>query len=167
MESLKSISVDILSSLFDLSLSYIQGDFSVLPKVPFSYRGSFSACVEYIRGKCGKHHSEHLKEVDEEGWSSEHKECILKKLKEADSEHHRRKNKERFSEMNWRIDVALSTNSLSRVLKPEVQFKLCNGSEETEFHMTVAQFQEFRRQTATIIKDIFTMEQFAFIRNLK
>ena len=33
--------------------------------------------------------------------------------------------------------------------------------------MTIPQFQELRRQTATIIKDILTMDQFAFIRNLK
>ena len=167
MEALKSLSVEILGSLLDLSISYIQGAFEVLSKVPFTYRDSFSFCVEYLRLKCGKHSNEYSKEVEEEAWSPSHKECVLAKLNFMDSEYSKRKNKERLQDMTWRIDVALSTNSLSRVLKPEVQLKLCTGSDNIDFHMTVAQFQELRRQTATVIKDMFTMEQFAFIRNLK
>lgn len=167
MDSLKSLSSEILGSLLDLSRSYIQGDYKVLSKVPFSYRNAFSSCVEYMRSKCGKHFSDYSKEVEEENWNSDLKECILERLKEMDSEYQRQKNKDRLNEMTWRIDVALSTNSLSRVLKPEVQVKLTSGEEEINFHMTVAQFQEFRRQTASLIKDIFAMDQFAFIRNLK
>lgn len=167
MELLKTVPTETFSTLLSLSISYIQGDFEVLPKVPFTYRDLFSTCVEYLRSKCGKHSTEYLKEVDEDNWSSEHKACLLEKLDFMNSEFSKRKNKERLNEMNWRIDVALSTNSLSRVLKPEVQFKLANATENSEFHMTVQQFQEFRRQTATLIKDIFTMEQFTFIRNLK
>jgi len=68
--------------------------------------------------------------------------------------------------MSWRIDVALSTNSFSKVLKPEVQVKMTKGDEEISFHMTVQQFQEFRRHTAGILKDMFALDQFAFIRNL-
>lgn len=167
MDSLKSLQPEHISSLFDLARGYIQGDFSMLSKVPFSYRGIFSACVEYLRSKCGKHYSEYSKELDDENWAVEAKAVVLEKLREMDSEYERRKNKERLSEMNWRIDVALSTNSLSRVLKPEVQIKMKNTDEEFAFHMTIPQFQELRRQTASVLKDTFTMEHFAFIRNLK
>jgi hypothetical protein len=167
MDSLKSLQPDHLSSLFDLANSYIQGSYEVLSRVPLSYRGAFSSSVEYIRSKSGKHFSEYSKEIEEDGWPAGLKSTVLEKLKTFDNEYERRKNKERLKEMTWRIDVALSTNSLSRVLKPEIQVKMVRDNEEITFHMTVAQFQEFRRQTASILKDIFTMEHFAFIRNLK
>eukprot|EP00358_Blepharisma_japonicum_P000713 CAMPEP_0202947392 /NCGR_PEP_ID=MMETSP1395-20130829/11566_1 /ASSEMBLY_ACC=CAM_ASM_000871 /TAXON_ID=5961 /ORGANISM="Blepharisma japonicum, Strain Stock R1072" /LENGTH=38 /DNA_ID= /DNA_START= /DNA_END= /DNA_ORIENTATION= len=38
---------------------------------------------------------------------------------------------------------------------------MTNGEKEISFHMTVAQFQELRRQTAGILKDMFTLDQFA------
>lgn len=167
MDLLKSLNPDHVSSLFDLANSYIQGDYEVLSRVPFTYRSSFSYCVEYIRSKCGKHMNEYSKEVEEDPWPVNLKPIVLQKLKDFDNEYERRKNKERLKEMNWRIDVALSTNSLSRVLKPEIQVKLTRNTEEIIFHLTVQQFQEFRRQTASILKDIFTMEHYAFIRNLK
>jgi COMM domain len=166
MDNLKTLSTAVINPLLELSKDYIQGDFKSLSKVPFSYRDDFSACVEYLRSKCGKHYSEYSKEIEDDNWPIEIKESLLEKIKDMDTEHYRRKHKDRLSEMNWRIDVALSTNSLSRVLKPEVHFKLLHGDEKTEFHMTVAQFLELRRQTASIIKDVLTMDQFAFIKNL-
>jgi hypothetical protein len=167
LQSLKSLPPDSLSSLLDLSRLYIQGDFSVLSKVPFSYRVPFSSCIEYTRSKCGKHFSDYSKEVEDEAWPASLKPVVLEKLTLMDCEDERKRSQERMNEMDWRIDVALSTNSLSRVLKPEVQMKMRCAKEEIEFHMTVQQFQELRRQTANLIKDMFSMDQFAFIRNLK
>lgn len=167
MDLLKSLQPDHLVSLLDLANTYIQGDFEVLGKVPFSYRNHVSACIEYLRSKCGKHFNDYSKEIEEESWPAASKAALLDKLKDLDCEYQRRRSKDRLGEMNWRIDVALSTNSLSRVLKPEIQVKLTKDKEEIIFHMTVQQFQEFRRQTATVLKDIFTMEHYAFIRNLK
>ena len=167
MDNLKTLNPEIFGTLLDLSIAYIQGDFQVLSKVPFSSRNSFSSTVEYLRTKCGKHSSEYIKEIEEENWDAEHKSLVIEKMKEYDSDFYRRKNKNRINDANWRIDVSLSTNSLSRVLKAEIQCRLSNGSEDTDFHMNVAQFQELRRQTASLIKDVFSMDQFAFIRNLK
>jgi hypothetical protein len=100
MEILKTIPVDNLGQILVLSRNYIEGDYSVLSKVPFSYRPVFSASVEYLRQKCGKHYSDYSKEVEEENWALEYKECVLSKLKEMDSEHYRRNHKERLNDIN-------------------------------------------------------------------
>ncbi|CAG9327626.1 unnamed protein product [Blepharisma stoltei] len=167
MESLKTLSADNLSALFGLSSKYLLQDFTVLKQIPFSQRENFTICIEYLRKKCGKHSSEYLHQIEEENWPSALKDVVIRNLTEIDTEFRRRQEKERLVDINWRIDVSLSTNSFSKVLRPEVQVKMTNGEKEISFHMTVAQFQELRRQTAGILKDMFTLDQFAFIRNLK
>lgn len=167
MENLKKLSPENLSALFQLAIKYLRQDFSALKQVPYSQRENFSASIDYLRKKCGKHSSEFLLQIDEENWQDPLKEIVLSTLIEMNTEFQRKQEKSRPLDMNWRIDVALSTNSLSKVLKPEVQVKMTNGEQEVSFHMNVAQFQELRRQTAGLLKDMFTLDQFAFIRNLK
>ncbi|XP_069603181.1 COMM domain-containing protein 5 [Ranitomeya imitator] len=63
-------------------------------------------------------------------------------------------------DMRWRVDVAISTSSLSRALQPSIlmQMKLSNG-ESHRFEVPVAKFQELRYNVALLLKEMNDLER--------
>ncbi|XP_062249496.1 COMM domain-containing protein 5 [Platichthys flesus] len=60
----------------------------------------------------------------------------------------------------WRVDVAISTSSLSRALQPSVlmQMKLSDGS-LSRFEVPVSKFQDLRYNVALILKEMNNLEK--------
>lgn len=65
-----------------------------------------------------------------------------------------------LEEFKWRVDVAISTGSLSRALQPSVlmQMKLSDGSFQ-QFEVPVSKFQELRYNVALILKEMNDLEK--------
>ncbi|KAJ8396496.1 hypothetical protein AAFF_G00018020 [Aldrovandia affinis] len=65
-----------------------------------------------------------------------------------------------IEEFRWRVDVAISTSSLSRALQPSIlmQMKLTNGSSH-RFEVPVNKFQELRYNVALILKEMNDLEK--------
>ncbi|KAG9478440.1 hypothetical protein GDO78_013455 [Eleutherodactylus coqui] len=63
-------------------------------------------------------------------------------------------------DMRWRVDVAISSSSLSRALQPSIlmQMKLSNG-ESHRFEVPVAKFQELRYNIALLLKEMNDLEK--------
>ncbi|XP_018425543.1 PREDICTED: COMM domain-containing protein 5-like [Nanorana parkeri] len=63
-------------------------------------------------------------------------------------------------DLRWRVDVAISTSSLSRALQPSIlmQMKLSNG-ESHRFEVSVAKFQELRYNVALLLKEMNDLEK--------
>ncbi|CAI9596352.1 unnamed protein product [Staurois parvus] len=63
-------------------------------------------------------------------------------------------------DLRWRVDVAISTSSLSRALQPSIlmQMKLSNG-ESHRFEVSVGKFQELRYNVALILKEMNDLEK--------
>ncbi|XP_063793425.1 COMM domain-containing protein 5 isoform X1 [Pseudophryne corroboree] len=68
-------------------------------------------------------------------------------------------------DLRWRVDVAISTSSLSRALQPSIlmQMKLSNG-ESHRFEVPVAKFQELRYNVALILKEINDLEKKSILK---
>ena len=66
----------------------------------------------------------------------------------------------------WRVDVAISTSSLQRALRPGilVEAELSDGS-LLNFEMTVEEFQDLRYNVARVLRDLEDLER-APIMNL-
>lgn len=156
MEVLKSENPKHLGALLGLAKKYLDKDYQVLGEVPASKQQAFTECVKYLRDKAWKTNSK--EEVEQEPWTPDQKSVVLEALSGSDLQ---------GVDTQWRIDVALTTNSLSKVLRPEIFLKLSDGTKSTQFHMNAEQFQELRRQTAALMKDMFALDQLAFIQNLK
>ena len=64
-----------------------------------------------------------------------------------------------LEDLDWRIDVTISTGSMSRVLKPSIlmQFNLSDGNDSL-FQLNLEKFQELRYQVATVLKEMQNME---------
>ncbi|XP_053284581.1 COMM domain-containing protein 5 [Pleuronectes platessa] len=65
-----------------------------------------------------------------------------------------------IEQFKWRVDVAISTSSLSRALQPSVlmQMKLSDGS-LSQFEVPVSKFQELRYNVALILKEMNNLEK--------
>uniref|UniRef100_F6QHB0 COMM domain-containing protein 5 n=1 Tax=Xenopus tropicalis TaxID=8364 RepID=F6QHB0_XENTR len=70
-----------------------------------------------------------------------------------------------LEDMRWRVDVAISTSSLSRALQPSilVQLKLSDGTSH-RFEVPVAKFQELRYNVALILKEMNDLEKRSILR---
>ncbi|XP_075040375.1 COMM domain-containing protein 5 [Mixophyes fleayi] len=68
-------------------------------------------------------------------------------------------------DLRWRVDVAISTSSLSRALQPSIlmQMKLSNG-ESHRFEVPVAKFQELRYNVALILKEMNDLEKKSILK---
>eukprot|EP01091_Cochliopodium_minus_P005102 TRINITY_DN15082_c0_g1_i1.p1 TRINITY_DN15082_c0_g1~~TRINITY_DN15082_c0_g1_i1.p1 ORF type:complete len:206 (+),score=51.69 TRINITY_DN15082_c0_g1_i1:55-672(+) len=64
-----------------------------------------------------------------------------------------------IEEMDWRVDVTISTGSMSRVLKPSIlmQLDLSDGN-KTLFQLNLEKFQELRYQVANVLKEMQNIE---------
>lgn len=70
-----------------------------------------------------------------------------------------------LQEFKWRVDVAISTGSLSRALQPSVlmQLRLNDGSVQ-QFQVPVAKFQELRYNVALILKEMNDLEKRSILK---
>ncbi|KAG8448275.1 hypothetical protein GDO86_015389 [Hymenochirus boettgeri] len=69
------------------------------------------------------------------------------------------------TDMRWRVDVAISTSSLSRALQPSIlmQLKLSDGASH-RFEVPVAKFQELRYNVALILKEMNDVEKRSILK---
>lgn len=69
-----------------------------------------------------------------------------------------------LAQLKWRVDVTISTSSLSRVLKPSVivQMALSDGSIKT-FEMQVDQFHQLRYNVAKVLQYMRSLENRAIM----
>eukprot|EP00041_Stephanoeca_diplocostata_P011689 m.193352 g.193352 ORF g.193352 m.193352 type:complete len:264 (+) comp18632_c0_seq2:184-975(+) len=65
-----------------------------------------------------------------------------------------------LADFKWRVDVAISTSELQRVMKPAVlmQMTLSDGTIQT-FEMPVEQFHKLRYNTAFVLKEMEDLEK--------
>ncbi|OCT67575.1 COMM domain-containing protein 5 isoform X1 [Xenopus laevis] len=70
-----------------------------------------------------------------------------------------------LEDIRWRVDVAISTSSLSRALQPSIlmQLKLSDGISH-RFEVPVAKFQELRYNIALILKEMNDLEKRSILR---
>lgn len=70
-----------------------------------------------------------------------------------------------LSKFRWRIDVSISSGSLSRVMRPSImmQMVLSDGRIKT-FEVSVAQFNQLRYGVAKMLKDMQTLERHPVMR---
>ncbi|XP_019938265.1 COMM domain-containing protein 5 [Paralichthys olivaceus] len=70
-----------------------------------------------------------------------------------------------IEDFKWRVDVAISTSSLSRALQPSVlmQMKLSDGS-LSRFEVPVSKFQELRYNVALILKEMNNLEKRSILK---
>jgi COMM domain len=70
-----------------------------------------------------------------------------------------------IEETKWRVDVTLSTSSLSRLAEPSIFFelRLSDGSVH-QFDCTVVKFHELRYNVARVLKDMSDIEKAPILR---
>uniref|UniRef100_A0A8C6SGH0 COMM domain-containing protein 5 n=1 Tax=Neogobius melanostomus TaxID=47308 RepID=A0A8C6SGH0_9GOBI len=70
-----------------------------------------------------------------------------------------------LQEFRWRVDVAISTGSLSRALQPSVlmQLRLSDGSVQ-QLQVPVTKFQELRYNVALILKEMNDLEKCSILQ---
>lgn len=68
-------------------------------------------------------------------------------------------------DFKWKIDVAISTTSLNRVLEPSVSASLTLSNGEIRcFEMSVAKFQELRYNVASVMKEMEDLEKRSILK---
>ncbi|XP_078067882.1 COMM domain-containing protein 5 isoform X2 [Mustelus asterias] len=70
-----------------------------------------------------------------------------------------------LQDFRWRVDVAISSSSLTRALQPAIlmQLKLANGQVH-RFEVPVAKFQELRYNVALILKEMNDLEKRSILK---
>uniref|UniRef100_UPI00398F40A2 COMM domain-containing protein 5 isoform X1 n=2 Tax=Pristiophorus japonicus TaxID=55135 RepID=UPI00398F40A2 len=70
-----------------------------------------------------------------------------------------------LQDFRWRVDVAISSSSLTRALQPSIlmQLKLSDG-EAHRFEVPVAKFQELRYNVALILKEMNDLEKRSILK---
>ncbi|XP_078392348.1 COMM domain-containing protein 5 isoform X3 [Cetorhinus maximus] len=70
-----------------------------------------------------------------------------------------------LQDFRWRVDVAISSSSLTRALQPAIlmQLKLSNGTVH-HFEVPVAKFQELRYNVALILKEMNDLEKRSILK---
>jgi len=70
-----------------------------------------------------------------------------------------------IAKFKWKIDVAISTTSLNRVLEPVVSAQLIfSNGEQKAFEMSLAKFQELRYHTASVLKEMEGLEKRSILK---
>jgi len=74
----------------------------------------------------------------------------------------------RLQKLRWRIDVAISSGSLSRIMRPSIlmQMILSNGSVKT-FEVSIKEFNQLRYGVAKILYDMQTLERHPIMKLVK
>ncbi|GCC25785.1 hypothetical protein chiPu_0004196 [Chiloscyllium punctatum] len=70
-----------------------------------------------------------------------------------------------LKDFSWRVDVAISSSSLTRALQPAIlmQLKLSNGNVH-RFEVPVSKFQEMRYNVALILKEMNDLEKRSILK---
>ncbi|KAF4085584.1 hypothetical protein AMELA_G00096940 [Ameiurus melas] len=71
----------------------------------------------------------------------------------------------KLEQFRWRVDVAISTSSLSRALQPTVlmQLKLSDGNLH-QFEVSMSKFQDLRYNVALILKEMNDLEKLSVLK---
>lgn len=71
----------------------------------------------------------------------------------------------RLRSFRWRVDVTISSSSLSRILKPSIMMQMClsNGVRKT-FQLSVEQFSQIRYGVAKVLLDMQTLDRHPIMR---
>ncbi|XP_043087976.1 COMM domain-containing protein 5-like [Puntigrus tetrazona] len=71
----------------------------------------------------------------------------------------------KIQDFKWRVDVAISTSSLSRALQPSIlmQMKLSDGQVH-QFEVPVGKFQELRYNVSLILKEMNDIEKRSILK---
>jgi len=65
-----------------------------------------------------------------------------------------------LKQFRWRVDVSISTDVMSRVMKPTILMELTLENGEIKvFEMTPQRFQELRYKVARVLKDMYDLEK--------
>ncbi|CAH1777370.1 unnamed protein product [Owenia fusiformis] len=65
----------------------------------------------------------------------------------------------RLSNLQWRLDVAISTSSLNRVLEPTINMEMClSNGKIHNFEVPIAKFHELRYNVAALLKEMEDLE---------
>lgn len=167
MEGLARLEAGQLSQLFALVHDYNQGDMSVLKRIPPSKRGLFTTMLNFLRSHLRLQWTELVQKLGEEAWPQAQREALLGEFTRVRNGVERIRASSRVIDFRWRVDVSLSTNSLAKVLKPEVLLLLRTSTGALQFHLSVKQFIELRRSTAALLRDLQALDQFVFIKSIK
>jgi hypothetical protein len=165
MEALKALDPSVLAELCRLSGNYMRGDTAALKLVPRKYHAYFTDTLHFLRRLAPLLWTDLLRTLDEEGWG-EAKQVWLDECKRMRSSYDLLKAPGRIVGFSWRVDVVLATNALSKVLKPEVFMSLRTTEGAANFHMSIPQFNELRRQVALALRETMQLDTFPFIKNI-
>lgn len=70
-----------------------------------------------------------------------------------------------ITDFKWKVNVAISTTSLNRVLEPSVSVNMALSNGETKcFEMSVAKFQELRYNVAAVMKEMEDLEKRSILK---
>jgi len=70
-----------------------------------------------------------------------------------------------LEQFDWRVDVTLSTNSMSKVLKPNILVRMATNDGKTKtFDMSVEKYNELRYNVAKVLKDIEDLEKLQILK---
>jgi len=167
MEGLGRLEAGQLGQLLALVHDYNQGDMAVLKRIPPSKRGLFTAMLAFLRSHLPYQWTELVQKLGEETWSPAQREALLREFTRVRSGVERIRAPSRMLDFRWRVDVSLSTNSLAKVLKPEVLLLMRTSTDTFQFHLSVKQFTELRRSTAALLRDLQALDQYVFIKSIK
>ena len=70
-----------------------------------------------------------------------------------------------LDDLKWRVDVTISTSSMSRVLKPSILMQLAttDGQKKT-FDLPLEKFHELRYNVAKVLKEMETLEKHPILK---
>ena len=164
MDELRTADDKIFATIATLVCEYMRGDETTLKKVPKRLQPHFTALLGYIRSKCSENLSDLEKMLPLEGWTESQLEILLEEFRLMRKPWVAKENK--FEYMSWRVDVTLSTNYLTRVMKPEIQLRLKSAEQDMVFNVTDEQISELRRQAALLLRDEIVLDANPIIKNI-
>mmetsp|Transcript_32798 Transcript_32798/g.57107 ORF Transcript_32798/g.57107 Transcript_32798/m.57107 type:complete len:167 (+) Transcript_32798:2706-3206(+) len=165
MEDLKALDTEVLAEICRLCGNYMRGDATALKQVPRKFYTYFTDALHFLRRLAPLQMPDLQKTLDEEGWQDA-KQVWLEECRRMRSSYSVLKAPGRIIGFSWRVDVVLATNALSRVLKPEVFMSIKTSEGSSDFHLSVPQFNELRRQVALALRDTMQLDAFPFIKNI-
>lgn len=165
MEDLKALDVSVLGEICRLCGNYMRGDTDTLKQVPRKFHIYFTEALQYLRRLAPLQIADLTRTLDEDEWQ-EAKQVWVDECRRMRRTYNILKAPGRILGFSWRVDVVLATNALSKVLKPEVFMSIRTSEGAADFHLSVPQFNELRRQVALALRDTMQLDSFPFIKNI-
>ncbi len=70
-----------------------------------------------------------------------------------------------LEELKWRVDVTISSSSLSRVLKPTILMQTTTSDgKQKSFELSLDKFHELRYNVAKVLKDMEDLEKMPILK---